>query len=139
MHYINLCFMPGGKISLMYSLKRTSRVYNYHVSYFLSLSLSVCLCCLLFNLRATLGFSFLKKWAKPGLFLFSFFSHDKYSTNDKSVLATRTRGSRMIDKDESTELRRHIGSLCSQNFISFSQHFRQLRASHFGYFSTFGG
>ena len=25
---------------------------------------------------------FLKKWAKPGLFLFiSFFSHDKYSTN----------------------------------------------------------
>ena len=43
--------------------------------------------------------------------LFSFFSHDKQSTNltknDKSVdglLGTRTRGSRMVDVDESTEL-----------------------------------
>ena len=58
---------------------------------------------------------FLKKWAKPGLFLFiSFFSHDKYSTNltinDKSidgVLGTRTRGGRMVGADESTELWRH--------------------------------
>ena len=44
------------------------------------------------------------KWAKPGLFfcLFSFFSHDKYSTNtiyDKSidgVLGTQTQGGRMV-------------------------------------------
>ena len=54
---------------------------------------------------------FLKKWTKPGLFcLFLFFSHDKYSTNninEKSVdgvLGTRTRGSRMVGADESTEL-----------------------------------
>ena len=53
-----------------------------------------------------------KKWAKPGLFcLFSFFSRDKYSTNltinyksIDGVLGTRTRGSRMVGTDESTEL-----------------------------------
>ena len=45
--------------------------------------------------------------------LFSFFSHDKYSTNtinEKSVdgvLGTRTRGGRMVGADESTELWRH--------------------------------
>ena len=47
---------------------------------------------------------------RPLFCLFSFFSHDKYSTitiNDKSfdgVLGTRTRGSRMVGADESTEL-----------------------------------
>ena len=48
---------------------------------------------------------------QTGLFLFiSFFSHYKYGTNtlnDKSidgVLGTRTRGSRIVGADESTEL-----------------------------------
>ena len=43
--------------------------------------------------------------------LFLFFSHDKYSTNFTiiykrvdGVLGTRTRGSRMVGADESTEL-----------------------------------
>ena len=47
--------------------------------------------------------------------LFSFFSHDKYSTNDKSidgVLGTQTRGGRMVGADESVELWRHPLSLC---------------------------
>ena len=49
---------------------------------------------------------------KPGifLFLFSFFSHDKYSTNtinEKSIdgmLGTQTRSGRMVGADETTEL-----------------------------------
>ena len=48
------------------------------------------------------------------LVLFSFFSHDKHSTNltinDKSidgVLGTRTPGGRMVGADESTQLWRH--------------------------------
>ena len=47
------------------------------------------------------------------LFLFSFFSHDKDSTNTLNekgvdgVLGTRTRGGRMVGTDESTELWRH--------------------------------
>ena len=47
---------------------------------------------------------------RPLFCLFSFFSHDKYSTNtinDKSidgVLGTRTWGSVMVGADESTEL-----------------------------------
>ena len=56
-----------------------------------------------------------KKWAKPGSFcLFSFFSHEKYSSNtinEKSVdgvLGTRTRASRMVGADESTEQWRHL-------------------------------
>ena len=47
--------------------------------------------------------------------LFSFFSLDKYSTNDKSidgVLGTQTRGGRMVGADESVELWRHPLSLC---------------------------
>ena len=50
---------------------------------------------------------------RPLFDLFSFFSHDKYSTNtinEKSidgVLGTWTWGGRMVGKDESTELRRH--------------------------------
>ena len=50
--------------------------------------------------------------------LFSFFSHDKYSTNtvnEKSVdgvLGTQTRGGRMVGADESTELWRHPNALC---------------------------
>ena len=54
----------------------------------------------------------LKKWAKPGLFcLFSFFLHDKYSTNstinDKSVdgvLGALVRGGTLVGADQSTEL-----------------------------------
>ena len=50
-----------------------------------------------------------------GLFsLFSFFSHDKYSTNlttnDRSiydVIVTLTQDSRMVGTDEATELRQH--------------------------------
>ena len=53
-------------------------------------------------------FFFFKKRAKPDLFcLFLFFSHDKYSTNttnEKSVLGTRTWGGRIVGADESTEL-----------------------------------
>ena len=53
--------------------------------------------------------------ARPICFcLFSFFSHDNYSTNltinGKSidgVLGTRTWGGRMVGADESTELMRH--------------------------------
>ena len=54
--------------------------------------------------------------AKPGLFLYSFFSQckDKYSTNlaitDESVdgtLRTRTQVNRMAGADEPTELWRH--------------------------------
>ena len=54
---------------------------------------------------------FLKNGQNPCLF--SFFSHDQYSTNttnEKSVdgvLRTRTRGVRMVGTDESTELWRH--------------------------------
>ena len=51
------------------------------------------------------------KWAKPGLFLFLFLSHDKCITNltnkDKSLdglLRTRTWGGRIIGADESSEL-----------------------------------
>ena len=41
--------------------------------------------------------------------LFSFFSHDKYSTNftyksKNGALGTQTRGNRMVSKEESTEL-----------------------------------
>ena len=49
----------------------------------------------------------------PSFCLFSFFSHDKYSTNtinDKSVegvLGAQTQGGRMVGADESTELWRH--------------------------------
>ena len=61
---------------------------------------------------------FLKKWAKPGLFLVYFHSFsqskDKYSTNftiiDKSidgVLGSRTQGGMMEGADEYTELWRH--------------------------------
>ena len=56
---------------------------------------------------------FFKNGPNPASFLFSFFSHDKYSTNtinDKSidgVLGTRTRDSMMVGADESTELWRH--------------------------------
>ena len=67
------------------------------------------------HMQMPMSILFLKKWAKPGLFLFiSFFSHDKYSRNltinDKSidgVFGTRTRGGRMVGTDESTELWRH--------------------------------
>ena len=51
--------------------------------------------------------------SRPLLVYFCSFLHDKYSTitiNDKSfdgVLGTRTRGSRMVGADESTELWRH--------------------------------
>ena len=52
--------------------------------------------------------------ARPLLCLFSFFSHDKYSTNltinDKSVdgmLGTQTQGSKMVGADESAELSRY--------------------------------
>ena len=58
---------------------------------------------------------FLKKWAKPGLFLFIFRSF--HTTNiaqktidDKSVdgvLGTQTLGGRMVGTDKSTELWRH--------------------------------
>ena len=58
---------------------------------------------------------FLKKWAKPGLFLFIFRSF--HTTNiaqktidDKSVdgvLGTQTQGGRMVGTDKSTELWRH--------------------------------
>ena len=47
---------------------------------------------------------------RPLFVYFSFFSHDKYSTNtinEKSrdgVLGTRTWGGRMVGADESTEL-----------------------------------
>ena len=50
---------------------------------------------------------------RPLFVLFSFFSHDKYSTNtiyEKSidgVLGTRTWGGRMVGADESTEIWRH--------------------------------
>ena len=54
---------------------------------------------------------FFKNGPNPASFgLFSFFSHDKYSTNilnEKSldgVLGTQTRGSRMVGVDKSTEL-----------------------------------
>ena len=61
---------------------------------------------------------FLKKWAKPGLFLVyfrSFSQHkDKYSTNFTinyksidGVLGSRTRGDMMEGADKSTELWRH--------------------------------
>ena len=64
----------------------------------------------LFNIIQS--FFFKKKLAKPGLFcLFSFFSRDKCSTNltinyksIDGVLGSRTRGCRMVGKDESTEL-----------------------------------
>ena len=57
------------------------------------------------------------KLAKPSLFicLFSLFSHDKYSTNLTTkvyldgLLGTRTRGSRMVSRDESTELGSILG------------------------------
>ena len=55
--------------------------------------------------------AFFKNGPNPASFLFSFFSHGKYSTNltirDNSiedVLGTRTRGSRMVGADESSEL-----------------------------------
>ena len=58
--------------------------------------------------------NFVKRWAKPCLFLFLFFSHDKYSTNltinFKSVEGlpgTQTLGGRMIGTDESTEIWQH--------------------------------
>ena len=54
---------------------------------------------------------FLKGQTRPYFCLFSFFSHDKYSTNltmnDKivdDVLGTRTQGGKMVAADESTEL-----------------------------------
>ena len=57
---------------------------------------------------------FFKNGPNPASFcLFSFFSHDKYSTNtinDKSidgVLGTQTQGGRMVGANESTELWRH--------------------------------
>ena len=70
-----------------------------------------------------------KKWAKPGLFLFIlFFSLDKYSTNliinDKSldgVLGTRTRGGRMVGADESTELWRQPLVYCL-HFAAATKH-----------------
>ena len=56
----------------------------------------------------------LKNGPNPASFcLFSFFSHDKYSTNtinEKSVdgvLGTQTRSGRMVGADESTELWPH--------------------------------
>ena len=55
-------------------------------------------------------YCFFKNGPNPASFLFSFLSHDKYSTNtinDKSidgVLGTRTRGGRIVGADESTEL-----------------------------------
>ena len=58
--------------------------------------------------------NFVKRWAKPGLFLFWFFSHDKYSTNltinfksVEGVPGTQTLGGRMIGTDESTEIWQH--------------------------------
>ena len=58
--------------------------------------------------------------------LFSFFSHDKYSTNltinDKSidsVLGTRTQGGRMVGTDESTELWRHSEAFFGGNLENF--------------------
>ena len=41
--------------------------------------------------------------------LFSFYSHDKYSTNKSidGVLGTQTRGGRMVGADDSTELWQH--------------------------------
>ena len=56
--------------------------------------------------------TFKKNGPNPAYFcLFSFFSHDKYSTNlainEKSVdsvLGTQTQGGRMVCADESTEL-----------------------------------
>ena len=67
-----------------------------------------------------------KKWAKPGLFcLFSFFSREKYSTNltinyksIHGVLGTRTRVSRMVGADKSTELWRRPHKLHSK-YISY--------------------
>ena len=64
--------------------------------------------------RSLLNLFFFKNGPNPASFcLFSFFSHDKYSTNtinDKSidgVLGTRTRGGRMAGANESTELWQH--------------------------------
>ena len=51
--------------------------------------------------------AFLKMGQTRPLCLFSFFSHEKYSTNDKSVdcvLGTQTQRGRMVSADESTEL-----------------------------------
>ena len=74
----------------------------------------------------------LLKWAKPASFcLFSFVSHDKYSTNltinDKgivSVLGIQTWSGRMVGVDESTELWRHfltyslsVFSICFFSFL----------------------
>ena len=73
--------------------------------------------------RCSSYYLFLKKWAKP-FCLFSFLSHDKNSTstiNDKSVdgvLGTRTRGSRMVGADKSTELWRRPHKLRSK-YISY--------------------
>ena len=57
---------------------------------------------------------FLKNGPNPASFcLFSFFSHEKYSTNTKNdksvdgVLGTITWGSMMVGADESTELWQH--------------------------------
>ena len=56
----------------------------------------------------------------PLIVYFSFFSHDKYSTNtinDKSidgVLGTQAQGGRMVGTDESTELWRSYSLMYKQ-------------------------
>ena len=69
---------------------------------------------------------FYKNGPNPASFcLFSFFSHDKYSTNtinEKSidgVLGTWTQGGRMVGADESTELWRHPWPANLSCLISF--------------------
>ena len=62
-----------------------------------------------FDLKPYFACSKLKKWAKPGLFLFIFVLFTK-TINDKSidgVLGTRTQGGRMVGADKSTEVWRH--------------------------------
>ena len=92
-----------------HSNRQRVRYPNSHIP--ITVQLTYCLT----GLDSTKLFNLLKNGPNPASFcLFSFFSHDKFSTNltvnDKSVdgvLGTRTQCGRMVGADKSTELWRH--------------------------------